>query len=403
MSRYAYTFRLRHTGTNRVEGPDFDWCALVDDSDQPGPRQDRYGTGGIYVVKDPDYLLHSLFSGDVVNLARDRTCTIQVPGVDRPSGEVIGKKNSAFWRSEDNGLIFNCEISPALPPGTEAYWTLDPDDFPAGPETKITWDPWDVANNRPHVGVGSSPTLVVTYENPQSKYDDFMPPDNRWFGQKKIIVQIGNETITRPVWFFFIAKAERPLRQGGKKEEAWFHYYKDGGVVPNLEKFEFDISLEYLGTYSRGKYTIGPKAYARTTARKPVFNVNAVGDSYSEVNYPKEEKFGLHNVAKICAHECWHGILAKEVGWIIWGGLGHLDSDRDRLSDAREMELGTKPNVKDTCGISRYTGDINDYILYASYADNELFCRWKQNGILGDVSKDWAFLGTQYPVDETED
>ena len=70
----------------------------------------------------------------------------------------------------------------------------------------------------------------------------------------------------------------------------------------------------------------------------------------------------------------------------------------DWLSDAREAELGTKPNVRDTCGISRYTlGDGTDYSGYARYADQELFCRWKQNGALGDASKDWSFGGTLFP------
>jgi len=62
------------------------------------------------------------------------------------------------------------------------------------------------------------------------------------------------------------------------------------------------------------------------------------------------------------------------------------------MSDAREAELGTKPNVKDTCGISRFSAE------YRRYGDQELFCRWKQGKApKGNVSKDWALGGTQFP------
>ena|GEM_PF-3662298 len=53
------------------------------------------------------------------------------------------------------------------------------------------------------------------------------------------------------------------------------------------------------------------------------------------------------------------------------------------MSDAREAVSGTKANVKDTCGLSRYAPY---YSGYASYADQELFCRVKQGlAPLGDV------------------
>ena len=50
------------------------------------------------------------------------------------------------------------------------------------------------------------------------------------------------------------------------------------------------------------------------------------------------------------------------------------------------------------CGKKDAVGDGTDYSGYARYADQELFCRWKQGfAPLGDVSKDWSFRGTQYP------
>ena len=79
MSRYAYTFRLRHTGSNRAEDPDFDWLCLINDSDATGLLNGSYGSGS-YIVEDSDGLLTSLFNGDTVNLAKGRKVKIYVPG-----------------------------------------------------------------------------------------------------------------------------------------------------------------------------------------------------------------------------------------------------------------------------------------------------------------------------------
>jgi len=320
--------------------------------------------------------------------------------VTRPSGGTTNRNNCAVWWGEQTGLTFDCKISPDLP-NTEIYWFLDANDFPAGPETKITWNPWDVKNNRPHVGVGTNPKLKVTYENPQSKYMDFMPPDNRWFGQKKITVQVGNQIVIRPIWFFFHTAANRINRQGGKMEFAWFHYYKGDRVVPALEDmgFEFDDTLAVNAKYTYSlpfgnRYYVGPRTHLHV-AQKSVFDVNDP-NSYSEVDYPNKEGKGAHAVAKLCEHEWWHAVLDGEVRWLIFGGLGHADSDWDWLSNDREAEFGTNPNVKDTCGLLNYDPDYN--VLYSSYADQELFCRWKEIiAPKGNAAKDWALNGTQYP------
>ena len=63
------------------------------------------------------------------------------------------------------------------------------------------------------------------------------------------------------------------------------------------------------------------------------------------------------------------------------------DADGDGLSDNREATFGTKPNVKDTCGISQFSVKYSEY---ASYADQELFCRWQTVGTEGDNAKDWS-------------
>ena len=74
---------------------------------------------------------------------------------------------------------------------------------------------------------------------------------------------------------------------------------------------------------------------------------------------------------------------------------GCTEKGTAEMSNVREAELKTNPNVKDTCGISRYRPWYSEY---AGYADQELFCRWKQGEApLGDVSKDWSISGAQAP------
>jgi hypothetical protein len=298
-----------------------------------------------------------------------------------------------LFQKEKTGMTFGCKMLPESS-RTDIYWYFDPNDFPEPQHTKITWDPWDQANNRPHVGVGKNPKLKVTYENPQSKYNDYMPPDNRWFGEKRITIQIGNETVTRPVWFFYDADAIRTIRQGGKKERAWYNYFKESGAVPLLNSlnFEFDgsLPLDIAGEYRpwSDTFVLGPAA--ASSAMKPVFDVN-VANSYREEEYPAYGGAGVHGVAKTCWHEYWHRVLKKETkkNRRPWYGQGLPDDDRDGLRNTREEELGTKINKKDTCGISGYHPWYSEY---ASYADQELYCRWKVIGVLGDNSKDWSFF-----------
>jgi len=51
--------------------------------------------------------------------------------------------------------------------------------------------------------------------------------------------------------------------------------------------------------------------------------------------------------------------------------------------------------MKDTCGLANFGPE---YSKYASYADQELFCRWKEiTAPKGNASKDWSAGGVQYP------
>ena len=225
-----------------------------------------------------------------------------------------------------------------------------------------------------------------------------MPPDNRWFGRKTITVQVGNTTVTRPIWFFFDPFAMRTIRQNGKREAAWYHYYKESNAVSIMSYFEFDASLGFdvAGEYRPWSDTYWLGIAAVSPAKKPVFNVH-VADSYTEEDYPDGEGFGVHAVAKTCVHELWHGIIRRETRSRLLGGLGRPDDDGDGMSDVREGRFGTNPHLKDTCGLANYKGDDGkgDYSGYANEADQELFCRWKEDGIFGVASKDWACPGAQ--------
>ena len=59
----AYTFSLRWIATNLGYGPDYDWRALINDSDEAGAREGPYGTGA-FIVEDPDGLLTEERHGD---------------------------------------------------------------------------------------------------------------------------------------------------------------------------------------------------------------------------------------------------------------------------------------------------------------------------------------------------
>ena len=309
--------------------------------------------------------------------------------VELPYGDVPGENNTFTWYA--NGLFGDrFQVLPD-PLNVEVFWFLS--GLPMDANTKVRWDPWDFINSRRDVGYGTSPDLEVTYEDLLSQYDDDMPPNNDWFGEKSVTVTVqGNTCAIRSVWFFFYVQAVRNNFDGSKMA-AWYHYWKDG-AVPALTTFVYDHNLPDLAQHRWNpffgdKYYIGFGAW--TGVEKPVFDV--VAGTYTETPYPDYKGVGIHGVAKLCAHEQWHGVLEKETRSVLLGGYGHTDTDGDGLSDAREDEIGTDPTVKDTCNLSSYTGA--DYSVYVDYADQELFCRWKQEGILGDESKDWSIPGMQ--------
>ena len=89
----TYSYAIRWTGTNRPEGPDYDWQCLINDSAVPGLRQGLYGTG-LFFIEDPDSLLNVLFNGDDINFALNRKGIIHVPKFELKVSHPMG--NSPF-------------------------------------------------------------------------------------------------------------------------------------------------------------------------------------------------------------------------------------------------------------------------------------------------------------------
>ena len=209
-----------------------------------------------------------------------------------------------------------------------------------------------------------------------------------------VTVKFDGFQIDRKIRIFFMTTAMRPTIDNKTDEPAWYYYWKMG-AVPDLILFEVDLKHDYCyHTWSKhegDRYFVDKNAWE--IARQSVFNVTA--GTYTEKDYPDGKGTGIHSVAKLCKHELWHGILDKEVRAVKQEGLGLPDKDKDRLSDEREIEIGTDPDKKDTCNLSGYNYGGTSYKNYKSYADQELFCRWKQDGVLGVESKDWSSTGKQ--------
>jgi len=76
----AYTFSLRWIGTNLDEGPDYDWQALINDSDEAGAREGLYGTCA-FIVEDSYGLLTEERHGDEFDITIGETGRIIVPKI----------------------------------------------------------------------------------------------------------------------------------------------------------------------------------------------------------------------------------------------------------------------------------------------------------------------------------
>ncbi len=76
----AYTFSLKWVATNLGNYPDYDWQALINDSDEAGAREGLYGTGA-FIVEDQDSLLTEYTDGGPNNLTIGKEGRIIVPRI----------------------------------------------------------------------------------------------------------------------------------------------------------------------------------------------------------------------------------------------------------------------------------------------------------------------------------
>ena len=94
---------------------------LVDDTSVPGVRLDRYGSGSVYVVEDPQNLLTVLYNGDAVNMAKGKTGKIYVPKVAVEVNDTATAEDDVVCRYSENPAgrpVVPCRIKVAgAPPG----------------------------------------------------------------------------------------------------------------------------------------------------------------------------------------------------------------------------------------------------------------------------------------------
>jgi len=105
----AYTFSLRWIGTNLDEGPDYDWQALINDSDETGAREGLYGTGA-FIVEDSYGLLTEERHGNEFDITIGETGRIIVPKV-----EIVGLDKTVTWpcTCAESRVIVAANVAPA--------------------------------------------------------------------------------------------------------------------------------------------------------------------------------------------------------------------------------------------------------------------------------------------------
>jgi hypothetical protein len=266
--------------------------------------------------------------------------------------------------------------------------------------TEILWSSSKAHLGYPEVGTGASPSLSLRYSSETSLFNDVLPPDKRWFGEKLIKVQIDSALIIEcPITLYFNSNLKRTGTSGWFTSIiiSWYSYYVADHVVEGLDEFKYDDTLGYRAEYNQSynSFKIGPEGNALidepyiTSAKR-----------YAERPYQGHDGVGCHAVAKTCAHEKWHQTLRFELEYMIPDPMFPIpivvnDYDGDGLPNGREIEIGADPYIKDSFGFCDF--DPGFPATYTGYADNEVFCRLKEVAVRGDEESDWAFWGAKGP------
>ena len=223
------------------------------------------------------------------------------------------------------------------------------------------------------------------------------------------------------------------------KVPMWYKIWKDGNVISELGDFEYDEKLpnDVAGrTYPRSEwpelsqiegsegtvtwthvYKIGPSA-TNTSIKcytlSPTF-------TESKLDYP------IEMVARTVCHEKWHGKLNSENNVAIVckkeevvsgkkvsqfyvkkkgdddGNLEKGADDKwcwvngDNLVNSREDEIKSFHDKRDTFSLETKVDSS-----YASYGDQEYYCRWASDVISSEYrKKDWSYPGAQFQAQQS--
>ena len=113
-----YQGRMRWVGT-KLSSPDYDWCAIINDSTAAGVRDGLYDTGSFH-ISDPNQLLTSETHGNNANIATSREITITVPRVRIVAPDMVCDGEEAI-------LDIQYRPNTLVPVNVEVWWELPGD------------------------------------------------------------------------------------------------------------------------------------------------------------------------------------------------------------------------------------------------------------------------------------
>ena len=293
--------------------------------------------------------------------------------ITEPNGDPIGDDQFVF-----QGLAGNryCEV-PVL--GTT---------FVSSQDANLVWGvdtiPDTTLSSVPAPAKG--PSVTYTYSGEPVNNSDFAP--TRQLTLSHALLPGCQDTAN--LHFFFDAELGSIHGTGVN----WFVYWKQDGVVADLQTFRYAntvpgpvCELAYYDTNSDTCYITddayrlgGHASYTVTNGTGAVATIGLdLGAGYGSTNR-------LKAVAAVCAHELKH----KEIhGWLV---ADPVDTDGDGVPDAKEIALGLNPTNRDTYNLA---GAIDP--SYAKYGDDEFLARQAETNF-GAIfpSRDWSADGCNW-------
>ena len=391
----SYTFRIRHTGTNRPEGPDYDWLCLIDGSDLPGPRIPQYGSG-VIVIEDPQFLLNPLFNGDDINLAKGRTGKIHVPKYSflQPAGNPVtepqdsGGGQNQFTFTPDSPGTLTMTLMAMVEPAGSALKIAEHLRFEVGDigNSVMQWHASN-PNGKPSVGPDGGMYATVTFTG--------MPQHNDDFGWKTAKLWMGSTLVASNKYGVFFPKsaANYPgVPTWGTPPPNWFYYWKEGGVCGITDQCEFHAGMSSWGQVNPEvpNPTIDIGFNAATTNALYTFYPRTDMTLLPAVTYPPitvgSGGKGIQSVAETIRHEKYHIQIFQQFGI----SPVTIDADQDRIPDIQEV-IGFM-------GMLTATNTPNTYLIGGNRGDEEIRCQLNAVNLNFPIfpEKDWANPGCQH-------